>query len=96
MKPGMFAVASIDQGRTIRVLVVPTSAVVEDANTNSFRVFVIDGGGRARLRVVQLAARQEGTVIRILSGVKEGEQLVTSGLGGLYDGAVVEAVGDGA
>ena len=42
LKPGMFAVASVNQGRTERAMLVPKRAVVEDVNTNSFRVFVVD------------------------------------------------------
>jgi membrane fusion protein (multidrug efflux system) len=89
LKPGMFAVAAIDQGRSQRALLVPKQAVVEDPNTNSFRVFVIDDQNRARLRVVQLAARQQGDTIRLLTGVKEGERVATSNLADLYDGAQV-------
>lgn len=92
LKPGMFAVATIDQGRTSRALLVPQKAVVEDANTNSFRTFVIDPQGRASLRVVQLAARQQGDRVKILTGIKEGERVATSNLAELYDGAQV-AVG---
>lgn len=89
LKPGMFAVATIDQGRTERAMLVPRKAVVEDANTNSFRTFVIDGENRASLRVVQLAARQLGESVKILTGVKEGERVATSNLADLYDGAQV-------
>lgn len=89
LKPGMFAVATIDQGRTQRTLLVPRRAVVEDVNTNSYRVYVIDEHNRARLRVVQLAARQEGDSIRVLDGVKEGERVATSNLADLYDGLEV-------
>jgi hypothetical protein len=83
-------VAAIDQFRTERAMLVPERAVIEDVNTNSFRVYVIDGDNRARLRVVQLAAReaQAGTR-KILGGIKEGERVATSGLGELYDGAPV-------
>ena len=91
LKPGMFAVAAVDQGRTQRALVVPRQAVVEDVNTNSFRVFVVDDESRARLRVVQLAARQQGNTVRILTGIKEGERVATSNLADLYDGAQVAA-----
>jgi len=91
LKPGMFAVATIDQGRSQRALLVPRQAVVEDPNTNSFRVFVIDDQNRARLRVVQLAARQQGETVRILTGVQEGERVATSNLADLYDGAQVAA-----
>jgi membrane fusion protein (multidrug efflux system) len=89
LKPGMFAVAAVDQGRTQRAMIVPRAAVVEDVNTNSFRVFVIDDENRARLRVVQLAARQQGNTVRILTGIKEGERVATSNLADLYDGSQV-------
>jgi membrane fusion protein (multidrug efflux system) len=90
LKPGMFAVATIDQGRTTRALLVPRRAVVEDTNTNSYRVFVIDKDNRARIRVVQLAARQHGDVIKILTGVEETDRVATTNLADLYDGLQVE------
>lgn len=90
LKPGMFAVATLDQGRTARGLFVPRAAVIEDVNTNSFRVFVIDPQNRAKLRVVQLAARQSGDRVKIVDGVTEGERVATSNLGELYDGVAVE------
>jgi membrane fusion protein (multidrug efflux system) len=90
LKPGMFAVATIDQGRTERALLVPRRAVVEDVNTNSFRVFVIDAENKAQLRVVQLAARQSTPQsTKVLTGIKEGERVATSNLADLYDGAPV-------
>ena len=89
LKPGMFAVASIDRGRTMRTMLVPRQAVIEDVNTNSWRVFVVDKESRARLRVVQLAARQSGDLIRILTGIEEGERVATTNLGPLYDTAEV-------
>jgi membrane fusion protein (multidrug efflux system) len=90
LKPGMFAVASIDQGRTERAMLVPKRAVIEDVNTNSFRLFVIDTENKARVRVVQLAARQnQPESTKILTGIKEGERVATSNLADLYDGAVV-------
>ena len=86
----MFAVASIDQGRTERAMLVPKRAVIEDVNTNSFRVFVVDKDNKARVRVVQLAARQnQPESTKILTGIKEGERVATSNLADLYDGAVV-------
>ena len=92
LKPGMFAVASIDQGRTERAMLVPKRAVVEDVNTNSFRIFVVDKDNKARIRVVQLAARQnQPESTKILTGIKEGERVATSNLADLYDGAPVTA-----
>jgi RND family efflux transporter MFP subunit len=93
LKPGMFGVAAIDQGRTARALFVPRAAVIEDVNTNSWRVFVVDADGRARLRVVQLAPRQSGDVTQILSGIQEGERVATTALGQLYDSAEVTVTG---
>lgn len=93
VKPGMFAIATIDQGRTQRALLVPRRAVVEDVNTNSFRVYVIDDQNRARVRVVQLAARQQGDVVKLVDGVKEGERVATSSLADLYDGVEVTVTG---
>ena len=89
LKPGMFAVATVDQGRTQRTMLVARRAVIEDTNTNSYRVYVIDKDNRARLRVVQLAARQQGDTIRIVSGIEEGERVATSNLADLYDGVEV-------
>jgi RND family efflux transporter MFP subunit len=92
LKPGMFAVATVDQGRTQRTKLVARRAVIEDTNTNSYRVYVIDKDNRARLRVVQLAARQQGDTVRILSGIEEGERVATSNLADLYDGVEVAIV----
>lgn len=89
LKPGMFAVATVDQGRTMKTMLVPARAVIEDANTNSHRVFVIDKDNKARLRVVQLAARDVGDRIRILSGLQDAERVATSNLAQLYDGLEV-------
>ena len=84
----MFAVATIDQGRTMETMLVPARAVIEDANTNSYRVFVIEGQQGASARR-QLAARGAGDSIRILSGIQESDRLATSNLAQLYDGVEV-------
>ena len=93
LKPGMFSVATIDQGRTIKTMVVPRRAVIEDANTNSHRVFIIDKDNKARLRVVQLAAREVGDTTRIVSGLQGSDRVATSNLAQLYDGAEVTVSG---
>jgi RND family efflux transporter MFP subunit len=96
LKPGMFAVTTIDQGRTERALLVPARAVIEDVNTNSYRLFVVDDDERARIRVVQLGARQtQPGRIKILTGVAEGERVATSNLADLYDGSPVSITGGG-
>ena len=89
LKPGMFAVATVDQGRTTKIMLVPRRAVIEDANTNSYRVFIVDKENKARLRVVQLAARELGENTRIVSGIQASDRVATSNLAQLYDGADV-------
>lgn len=93
LKPGMFAVATVDQGRTMKTMLVPRRAVIEDANTNSHRVFIIDKDNKARLRVVQLAARELGDNTRILAGIEGSDRVATSNLAQLYDGADVTISG---
>jgi RND family efflux transporter MFP subunit len=93
LKPGMFAVATIDQGRTVKTMIVPRRAVIEDTNTNSYRVFVIDKDNKARLRVVQLAARELGDNTRIVSGLQANDRVATSNLAQLYEGAEVQVSG---
>lgn len=94
LKPGMFAVARIETGKTERAMLVPRRALIEDANTNSYRVFVIDKDNHAHLRVVQLAARQLQDAVRVTSGVAEGERVATTHLADLYDGATVTFAAD--
>ncbi len=89
IRAGMFATAEVALGTTERGLFVPREAVIEDPNTNSFRLFAIDGGA-ARLRVVQ-PVPQSGGDVRIVSGVGRGERVVTRGREQLFDGAIVRA-----
>ena len=90
LKPGMFAVATIDQGRTRENDAGAARAVIEDANTNSYRVFIVDKDNKARLRVVQLAAReQRRDDAASCRGVRTNERVATSNLAELYDGAEV-------
>lgn len=90
IRSGMFATAQVALGATERGLFVPRDAIVDDPNTNSFRVFTVSDAA-ARLRVVQPAVQPDGQV-RILSGVSAGDQVVVSGLEQLFDGAAVRPV----
>jgi RND family efflux transporter MFP subunit len=90
LRPGMFATASIVQGEGQRVAFVPRSAVQVDPNTDSYRVWVVEGNA-ARLRVVQIG-RQTGDLVPVTSGLNEGEVIATTNLNNLYDGAPVRAL----
>jgi membrane fusion protein (multidrug efflux system) len=89
--PGMFATARLLIPGGERAVFVPSSAVINDPATNSARVFVIKGNV-ARVRVTQ-TGETEGDLIRITSGIEEGETVATSNLDQLFDGAVVRTSG---
>jgi multidrug efflux pump subunit AcrA (membrane-fusion protein) len=88
LRSGMFATAQILRSGGNTAVFVPRSAVFSDQNTQSYRVFVIEGD-IAKLRVVQLGA-EEGDTIQILAGVNADEVVATSNLGQLYEGARVK------
>ena len=88
LRSGMFATARISRGGGNKAVFVPRAAVLNDQNTQSYRVFVIQGDV-ARLRVVQIG-QEEGDMIQILSGVEADEILATSNLDQLYEGARVK------
>jgi len=74
LKPGMYGTVQIDAGPKREVLAVPDSAVI-DSGTQQV-VLVALGEGRFEPRDVKLGARGEGFV-EVLSGVKDGESVVT-------------------
>jgi membrane fusion protein, copper/silver efflux system len=74
LKPGMYGSVEIAAGQKTEVLVVPDSAVIDSGVRQA--VLVALGGGRFEPREVKLGARGEGQ-IEVLSGVKEGEHVVT-------------------
>ena len=89
LRAGMFATARIARQGGSRAVYVPRAAVLNDQNTQSYRVFVIQND-TAKLRVVQLGT-EEGDFIQILSGVEPDEVLATSNLQQLFEGARVRA-----
>ncbi len=88
LRSGMFATARIVRKGGGSAVFVPRSAVFSDQNTQSYRVFVIEGD-TAKLRVVQLGS-EEGDTVQILAGVNADETLATSNLAQLYEGAHVK------
>jgi multidrug efflux pump subunit AcrA (membrane-fusion protein) len=87
LRSGMFATAQIVRQGGNKAVFVPRSAVLADQNTQSYRVFVIQGD-TAKLRVVQIGA-EEGDMVQILSGVNADEIVATSNLQQLFEGARV-------
>ncbi len=87
LKAGMFGRLPLDKGLTQTILV-PSTAVVERGELTS--LFVVGEDRIARLRWVKLGRHFEGQV-EILSGLKEGERVLTDGSRGV-DGAAVQIV----
>lgn len=88
LRSGMFATARIVRRGGNRAVFVPRSAVVSDQNTQSYRVFVVQGD-TAKLRVVQIGS-EEGDTVQILSGVNADDIVATSNLQQLFEGAKVK------
>jgi multidrug efflux pump subunit AcrA (membrane-fusion protein) len=90
LRSGMFATAKILRPGGAKGVYVPKTAVYSDINTQSYRVFVIDGD-TARLHVVQLG-QEENDKWQIVSGLNGDEMLAVSNLQQLYEGAKIQIV----
>jgi RND family efflux transporter MFP subunit len=86
LKPGQFATVRILQERPEPAVLVPARAVVTEAGVS--RLFVIKNG-HAEQRLVQTGTK-EGDLVEIKNGVAADEQVATSGLERLSDGAAVK------
>lgn len=75
LKPAMFASAQIAAGKAGKVLTVPGSAVIDSGTRQVVLVRLAEG--RFEPRTVTLGNRSDD-YIEVLSGVAEGEQVVTS------------------
>jgi HlyD family secretion protein len=87
LKPGSTVRISADAGEIPDAIVVPVSALLA-SDEGGEKVMVAGADGVARERRVQVGIRSED-VVQILSGVKEGEQVITEGGLGLDDKAKV-------
>ena len=92
LRPGMFARVDVRIDQHADALLGPLEAVVTRRDDNS--LFVVEGGIVER-RDVAMGYVSDGTV-EILNGVAAGEWVVTTGHGGLRNGARVSVVDDGA
>ena len=93
--PGMFARLSIDLDRDTRRVFVPETAVTYSLQGNLVYVIEEDDEGLfVSPRVVTTGATSAGDVA-ILSGIDDGETVVTAGQNKLYRGARVQIDEDG-
>lgn len=91
LKPGMFATVRIITARRPQTLIIPKKALVLETDEDD--VFLIEDG-KVRRVAVELGFA-EGDQVEIVSGLKEGDQVVTIGHEGLKDGATVRLAGEG-
>ena len=77
LKPGMFATVEIHADLEPEALLVPDTAILRSGDKNT--VFVALEGGKFEPRNVTIGARSENDQIQVLTGLKEGERVVTSG-----------------
>lgn len=77
LKPGMFASVTLESAGAADALLVPDSAVLRSGEACT--VFVALADGKFEPRAITLGARADGGFYQVLSGLKEGEKIVTSG-----------------
>jgi RND family efflux transporter MFP subunit len=87
IRPGMFARTTLSFGDKESV-VVPDVAVVKQQGTNDRYVYVLNSDNTVSYRKVTLGVRQ-GYLYEVLSGVSDGERVVTAGMSRLLDGSRV-------
>lgn len=99
LKPGMFGRAELVVAKRNAVLVAPEPALLLDSRIleqqkpgeTLRKAFVVDAQGVARQRLVRLGTRK-GTMLEVLEGLAEKDQLVVRGQHGLKDGQKVQLV----
>lgn len=92
IKSGMFAEVNIATESKKGVLCVPASAVIPKGNRTI--VFTVDEENRAREREVKVGI-ENSKYVEIVSGIKEGEVVITKGNTLVTDGTLVRVVAGG-
>ena len=77
LKPGMFATVEVTSELEPSALLIPDMAILRSGEKNT--VFVALGEGKFEPRAVALGPQAEHDTYQVLSGLKEGERIVTSG-----------------
>ena len=90
LEPQTYGGVSFRSKRSHGALTVPLSAMADSENKS---VFIAKDDGTIERRPVHTGA-DDGTYIEVLSGLSEGEIVVTSGMEGLTDGAHAEIILD--
>jgi RND family efflux transporter MFP subunit len=77
LKPGMFATVQVTSELEASALLIPNMAILRSGERNT--VFVAREGGKFEPRKIALGPQAENDMYQVISGLKEGERIVTSG-----------------
>jgi len=91
IRSGLYGKARFITGHT-KAITIPEKAVVENGQLTS--VYVVDQSGIARMRLVR-TGKSYGDRVEVLSGLKEGEQIVVDGIAAVNDGSRVREADPG-
>ena len=98
LRPGMFASVYIITETRINTLVIPKKALVLEGEGNQVFTFETDpesGRGQAQRKRIEIGFTDSDR-LEILSGLSQGEQVITVGQEGLRPGSPVRLVGEAA
>ena len=88
VRPGMFARATMSFG-TKQHIVVPDLAIIKQPGTGDRYIYVVNKNGKVSYNKVELG-RRIGDTYEIISGLKDGDAVVTAGYSRLSNGIEVE------
>jgi membrane fusion protein (multidrug efflux system) len=88
LRPGMFARVELEVERTEQAVVIPESAIANDA-TGAY-VWRVNSESIAERAAVELGTRRDGQVV-IVSGLASGDTIVKSGTHKVYEGGGVQS-----
>ncbi len=75
--PGAFATITLTLQQLENAILIPAVAIIPEMNERS--VFVVNTEGKAERRIVETGTRLE-TVVHVVSGLRAGDVVITSGL----------------
>jgi len=90
LRKGMFAQGALMLGTIPDALVIPASAVREEAGTTSVYALV---GGVVKRKTVKTEPADAAGRVQVLEGLQPGERIVRSNLGALREGAAARVAG---
>ena len=90
IRPGMFARVAFNFGNEEHI-VIPDVAVIKQSGVNDRYVYVLNTNNTVSYTKVELGQRMRN-MVEILSGLNDGDKVVTAGISRLVDGTTVKVV----